>query len=262
MTMDPYGLVAQLLLTFGTPLLVALHLVRWLGGGWRIIGIGALFFLLSQALNTPLRLGAGFLLLQLGLLTPFWGVLSLALIAGFGEELARYLAMRFVSPLRGQVSVGRALLYGTGHGGVESFLVGANVLAAVVLVALLQGDPALRARLPPVLVEQLEAARGAPWYAYLAAGVERVSALAMHLGLSVLVAQVFLRGALRFLPLAMVLHAMANLAVVSLLRATDTLVAAEALAVLFALAFLVYVVREARASVDAAAPPISHQRPR
>ncbi len=250
------ALAAQLFLTFATPVAVALSLVQRLGGGWRIVGIGALFFLVSQAINTPLRLGAGFALIRLDQLTPFWGILSLALIAGFGEELSRYLAMRFTPPLRGRVSVGRALLYGTGHGGLESFLVGVNVLAVAVLIALLQGDPALRTRLPAVLVEQLDAARAAPWYAYVAAGVERVSALAMHLGLSVLVAQVFLRHSLVFLPLAMALHAVANLAVVSLLRVTDNLIAAEAVAALIALAFLIYVWREFREE-SLAAPPMA-----
>ena len=76
-------------------LMVVLPLALWLVAArpsrlgrrsWVVIGVGCLFFVASQIVNTPLRL------IALGVGASGWTLLAaLALISGFGEELMRWL---------------------------------------------------------------------------------------------------------------------------------------------------------------------------
>jgi uncharacterized membrane protein YhfC len=83
------------------------------------------------------------------------------------------------------------------------------------------------------LVEtQVRAMLAVPWYGTLLGALERLFALILHLSLSLLVLQVFVRGRLYWLLLAILWHALANALAVYLMVTTNPYVTEGAVAVM------------------------------
>jgi uncharacterized membrane protein YhfC len=180
--------------------LVAARRLRLGRHGWAVIGFGCLFFMLSQFVNTPLRL----LALALGVGTGVAQIAVFALISGLGEELARYVAMRWVPQIREGLDRRVATVYGLGHGGFESLMLGLGVLATALLVA--NGGPNVN----PALAAQAQIVAATPPYVFLFGVVERLIAIALHVGLSLIVMRAVVAGDARHLLLAIAVHALAN----------------------------------------------------
>lgn len=214
MTFDPavaLGLSVSAALALGAPVLLAAWLWRRLGAnpvGW---AIGATTFFVSQVvLRLPWQIPLGlWLAKQHPEPAAQWAWLAAsAFSAGLFEETGRYVTYRFA--WRDRTATG-ALMLGAGHGGLESMLlVGLNLVVSMVLyVGLTHGytlglgpeklEPVRQqfAQLTPVLA--------------LAGGVERVSSMAVHCGLSVLVLQCFTRSSRWWLIGAIGFHGLSNL---------------------------------------------------
>lgn len=213
-------IVVLLFLNFLLMLLMPLALGWWIQRrwqpGWRLFAIGAVTFVLSQIFHIPFN----WLVLQKWQLLPTdTAVLSNLLIlslfvglsAGVFEEGARYLTYRFWA--KDARSWAKGLMLGAGHGGIESFLPGAaGLINFVVLLALRQGY--LPNLIPPeqmnLVQTQIDAMFGTPLYMGLLGAVERVFALTVQIALSLLVMQVFVRGRLRWLAVAILWHALVD----------------------------------------------------
>lgn len=183
-------------------------------GAMRAVGMGAACFVISVVLLESL-----FHQLVLGLLfpaitqVPAAYVLYGALTAGVFEETARLLGLRLLCRRGADVTTG--LAYGVGHGGAEAILIGGlgmlNNLVTMLAVnggsmneilGTLEGGELATAR------AQLEQLVTMPPALFLAGGVERISAIALHIALSVLVwMTVTGRLPLWGYPLAILLHA-------------------------------------------------------
>src|SRR5258707_6915590 len=118
------------LLMMGLPFVLAAFLARRLGLRWGLFWVGAVTFIASQIVHLPLNAVLG----GLGLIKPAtagWPLVVFAVVlglsAGLCEELARYLVLLFW--LKRDRSWRAALMFGAGHGGVESFIFG--VIAAI-----------------------------------------------------------------------------------------------------------------------------------
>jgi uncharacterized membrane protein YhfC len=169
------------------PLALGAILARRFGSRWSLFGWGAVTFVGSQIVHLPLLQGLTLALRDVAILQTHALVantLILGVAAGVCEEGARYVAYRFLVP--GARTWSDALMLGAGHGGMEAILLGG-----------LSGVTALR-------LGDAGAAAGA---LVLLGAVERVWALVDHLALSVMVLQVFVRGSVRWLLLAIVWHA-------------------------------------------------------
>ncbi|MCL6521682.1 MAG: YhfC family intramembrane metalloprotease [Firmicutes bacterium] len=163
---------------------------------WRAFGIGAATFFVAQVVLRLPWIGPLTAWLQRhGASTPpaALGVVLLAAVtAGLFEEGARYLAYRLALP---RPRPGEALAMGLGHGGLESILlVGLNGVVTAALLLVLAAHPSA---LPAALAEQLRrgvapALAGGPALPLLGA-LERLSALALQVALSVVVAVAVLR---------------------------------------------------------------------
>jgi len=187
------------------PIAVGFYIIRRFGTSWRNWFSGALMFMVSL-IRIPLNLYLSQLILA-GEPTPFAYSLLVfvpSFSAGIFEEVARYAGFKLLIK---DSSYERGLTYGAGHGGVESILlVGVNILS--VGVALLM-NPEL---LPP---EQLLSILGMPIYLPLVGVYERIMAMIIQIGLSIMVLESIRKSDIRYLFVAVGIHTMLNFLAVS-----------------------------------------------
>jgi len=203
------------LLMIGLPFALAAFLARRLGTRWGLIWVGAATFVGSQLVHQPL----GILLTNLGLFKPAtsgWPLVvyaaELGLWAALCEELARYLVLRFW--LKRDRSWRSALMFGAGHGGAESVLLGLTAaLTAINLFIERNVDPARLGLTGDKLIAvqaHVAQAFSVPVLYPLTGAYGRVTALAAHMFLAVLVMQVFLRRNILWLVAAIFWHALTD----------------------------------------------------
>ena len=185
------------------PVALVLFLRRRLAVGWRIFGIGALAFIVSQLL-TRLPMVAGLQWLLHGKMefpggAVIW-VSFLSITAGLFEETARYIC--FNKPLRNEQNWRSAVALGAGHGGIESalFVGGLAAIGLLNAIVLSQLDPSTLPNLTPEALEQVTKAKETiaklRWWEPLLGAWERVCAIALQIALSVIVLQRFIRGSM------------------------------------------------------------------
>jgi uncharacterized membrane protein YhfC len=229
-------LTLNALLMIVLPLGLGIYLARRLGVSWRLWGIGAATFVLSQVGHIPFNALFTRLFSSGALPKPpdeyalLFSALFLGLSSGLWEETFRYGAYRWWA--KDARTWPQGLMLGAGHGGIEAIILG--VLAFIALVNMIALNGADLARLLPAeqvpLVQQQVAAYWAtPWYLAVLGAVERVFAILFHLTASLIVLQVFLRKQIRWLWLAVLWHATLN-AVAILASAYGPLAAEAALA--------------------------------
>lgn len=203
------------LLIFGMAAGLGVFLTRKFGLGWRLYGIGAATFLLSQAGHIPFNISLT-LLFRRGILQAppaewslAFNAVVLGLSAGLWEELARYAVYRYWA--KDGRSWGRGLLLGAGHGGSEAILIGGLILLTYVNMLVLQ-DSDLSLALSPeqgaALQNQVTGYWSTAWPASLMGAAERATTLVAHLAFSVLILQAFLRRQLRWVWVAVGWHAL------------------------------------------------------
>jgi uncharacterized membrane protein YhfC len=185
---------------------------RW-GMSWRVIGRGALVFLVFQVLTRlPTMAAAEFLLRERLEASSGFRVAWLAvaaLTAGVFEEVGRYVGYRWWVPEARRWRDGVA--FGLGHGGLEMFLLGGLGGLAATLGYVVYSQYGAEARVPAALEPGLAAAR--QLYATMPTGLpllgafERTAALAIQIALSLMVLRVFQGGGPVWLALAVACHA-------------------------------------------------------
>jgi uncharacterized membrane protein YhfC len=188
------------------PILAGLWWRRRSGAPLAAFGAGALVFLVSQViLRLPWQIPLGrWVQDHPKWLIPF--LLLSSVTAGLFEETGRWAGYRYLLQKERSPRIG--VMFGLGHGALEAILLAGlplgGLLVAWVMASrgLLPSGPALEA------VRQQTAALDA-WKVLLAA-LERASAMAAHVGLSLIVLQVWLRGGMRWLVLAIALHFAVN----------------------------------------------------
>jgi uncharacterized membrane protein YhfC len=251
------------LLMMAMPFLLAAFLARRLGMRWGLFWVGAVTFIASQIVHIPLNVVLG----RIGLIQQaksgwplVWLAVVLGLSAGVCEEVARYLVLRFW--LRRDRSWRSALMFGAGHGGVESFILGLITASGALNIFVLRNvDPArlgVSAEQLPAVQAQLAAAWNVPVLYPLLGAFERVVAISMHLFLAVLVMQAFTRHNILWLGAAILWHALTDAVAVYTgtawgVYATEGLIAVLAMAGLA----LMFALRrpEPLPGVPAATPP-------
>jgi uncharacterized membrane protein YhfC len=184
---------------------VALWWHRRTGAPLAAFSAGALVFLVSQViLRLPWQIPLGRWVQE----HPKWLIpflLFSSLTAGLFEETGRWAGYRYL--LRKERSLRIGVMFGLGHGALETILLAGLPLAGLLVAWVM----ASRGLLPSGALEGVrhQTAALSAWKVLLAA-LERASAMAAHVGLSLIVLQVWMRGGMRWLVLAVVLHFAVN----------------------------------------------------
>lgn len=190
--------VVQIAVMLAAPVALWLVLRRKLGAPWRLILIGALTFVLSQAVHIPLNFGLTELFQFEWMPKPpeAWQVpfnaVVLGLTAGLCEETARWIA--YTRVVREARSFPQAVVLGAGHGGIESLLLGLLALSQVLGMAAQRGVTeadlvglGLTSEQAATAVRQIAVFWATPVYVPLFGAVERLMAMLLHVTLSALV---------------------------------------------------------------------------
>ena len=184
--------IIAIIIEIGLPIALAFFLKRKLKSSWVVVAVGSLAFVISQLIHIPILIGLqpAWLSEQYLSMPPIIQTLiyaiTLGFLAGVCEESMRWLSFQLLRE-KGE-NVQTAVLLGVGHGGVESVvLVGFSVLSNfVVMVGLHNGwIPEMQGITNDMVVSFFNT----PWHLPLAGAVERISALGLHIGLSLLVWQ-------------------------------------------------------------------------
>ncbi|GKV67397.1 MULTISPECIES: YhfC family glutamic-type intramembrane protease [unclassified Sporosarcina] len=212
----------------GLLLPAGLFIASFLKKQWLPYVLGILAFIVSQVLiRLPLL---SYLsvnsteYMMLSALHPLLYAVFLGVTAGLAEELARYAAMRYFMKQRQWQS---GLFFGAGHGGVEALL--------------LFGLPAVSY----LFTTATPIGTGL----YFIGGMERIFAILLHIGLSLLVLQSVRQKKWRFLLAAIIIHTMidAMIGIVPLFVAKDLqLLVMETLIGLLAVGLFLYGLRMKR----------------
>ena len=174
------------------------------------------------------------------------------LAAGIFEETGRFLSMKFLMKKEPSTLL-PGVAYGAGHGGVEMLILfGVTMISNLVMAILINtgNTDAVLSKVPEEAVaqmqaqlEQLPTVTAGMW---LVGFWERISALVLHLGLSVLVWVAVRKGGrwLWLFPAAILLHAIVDAGAVMMHESVgmvplELIVSAEAIAVA-AMAYLVW----------------------
>lgn len=202
------------------PLVLAILIRRRYGVGWRYFLYGALIFFLFQLISRvpAITVLQGLLGPQLQASRPllFAWIVLLSFTAGLFEEGGRYIGYRWLMG-REDKTWSKALMYGVGHGGLESILLvgGLSLLTLINLVALSSMSiESLPEQQRLVVTQQLAQLSALPDWTPLVGAYERLLTLPVQVALSVLVLQVFRRGNLAWLWVAILGHAAVDLAAV------------------------------------------------
>jgi uncharacterized membrane protein YhfC len=214
--MDPLFFVHLLngLLMVAMPVGLAVFLTaRWKLSA-RLWFIGAATFILSQVGHIPFNALATLVLAR----TPLKNMTQdaalifnsafLGLSAGLFEEFSRYAMYRWWA--KDARSWRKGVLAGAGHGGAEAIILGAIVLYGFVQLAYLRNADLSKifpADQLALATKQVAAYWSTAWYLSLLGALERAFAIPVHIALSVLVLQTFLRRQGFWVWLAVLYHA-------------------------------------------------------
>ncbi len=212
-----------MLLTLGLPIAAGFWLKKRLGVTWRVIMYGALGYFLVQSLivlafrgyQTLVEGGTLNLTASTGAVMEFLLNVVLAALAGV---LIRWAGMKYLNEKLDLLE--DALGLGLGYGGVEIILlVGLRILVTFInMIIYFNVDPTT-ANLAPEILDQVIEMQQLPAYLPLVVSLESLSALVMHIAVTILVLQVFLRGKKLYLAAAFGVEVLINGVIWALLRA-------------------------------------------
>jgi len=177
---------------------------------------GALTFIASQILHIPFLYGLSALFNNGTIPFPseswilIFNAIVLGLLAGIFEETARYILFKYI--MKNSRTWEDGITVGLGHGGIEAILLGIITITTLVQMIAMQDPTALSALGLPA--DQLEIAEtqvatywaqsaGIPFFGFM----ERISAICLHIGLSVFVMYSIVSGQGKWFWFAMFWHA-------------------------------------------------------
>ena len=206
------GMVISLLLSVGLPIFLCIFIYKktraWVPAFFIGCGIFVGFaMILEQICHAIVLMLTGSVLQDNIWLYGLYGGVAAALF----EETGRWIAMKFC--LKRHLTRENALMYGAGHGGIEAFLIlGMSSMSNLLTAAMINGGlmektmTALEPAQQEVTYNQLSILWTTPAYQFYLAPLERISAIALQIALSILVYSAVKTGRKLHLAAAFGLH--------------------------------------------------------
>jgi uncharacterized membrane protein YhfC len=169
-----------------------------------------LVYVLNNVLASQLKVSQAFL---------WTWLFILALTAALFEEVGRYFGYRIFMG-KEEKTWSKGVMYGIGHGGIESIVLVGLLSSALELINILVIQSLDITKLPAAqqvtLHDQFATLAAQPAWLPLLGGYERLCAIAFHIAMSIVVLQVFRRGRMRWLWYAVGLHFLFDFSAVAL----------------------------------------------
>lgn len=144
------------------------------------------------------------------------------LAASIFEETGRFLAMKFI--MKKSLTKGNALMYGAGHGGIEAVLLVGLTYISNIIIAVLANSGTLEKSLSVLdsatyetTVSQLSSLWSLNSGMFFVAGIERISAITLHIAFSVFVYKTVKTGKAQYILFAYLLHFLVDAGTILLL---------------------------------------------
>jgi uncharacterized membrane protein YhfC len=231
-------IAVSFLLSGMLPIILAFTFHRKLKFLWKSVLIGALIFLIFQVLTrVPL---IGYLSQKIWFKEfqtkhfVIYGFL-LSLTAGLCEEIGRFIGFKFF--LKSHLIWENGIGYGIGHGGLESVtFVGINYLIYLIVSIVINTGHSLPSVFQPVMSLLTQT----PSYQFLLDGIERVFALTVQIGFSLIVLYAVKNRKISFLFLAILLHTLLDFTAVLISR---NVLLAESVVGIFAIISFMWILK-------------------
>lgn len=179
---------------------------------WQPVAVGVLVFMISQIfLRIPLqmRLSQSEWFQSMMSNTLLYG-LFLGLTAGLFEELGRFIGLKRMPKRR---AFWDAIGMGLGHGGIEALIIGMQILNNLTIAQAINDGSiyTLYANADQTLVAQMiEVLTKTESYVFLLSGIERICAITIQIGFTVLIMKAVRKKDFKFVLLAIALHTLVD----------------------------------------------------
>lgn len=226
------------------PIIAWIYFSRNFRLSWKLVLAGGLTFIASQILHIPLVAALGSFFAKSTLLV---NAVVLGLLAGIFEETARYILYKFI--LKNSRTWKEGILVGLGHGGTEALILG--VLTATAFATMIAYRSIDLSTVPSIPADQVELATqqvaaywSTPPYLAIMGFVERIFAMCLHVGLSVMVLYAIAYKKPVWFWMALLWHALVDAVAVYMIQKVGVL-AVEGIIAVFALIslWIVFILR-------------------
>ncbi len=215
------GVIISIICSVIVPLVLSIYICKKDKGYIKPILLGALTFFVSQIL---IRIPIIQLILpnmswyiKMSVAQPILYALFLSFTAGLFEEGGRYITMKLL--LKNRQNTKNAIAFGVGHGGIEAIIfVGINAIALLFMYT-------------PVVDP----------FIMIAGGVERLSAISLHIACSVMVMKSVENKKILWFLFALLTHTMFNFVAVMMQHNGFGFLAIESVLLLFAVICVVFI---------------------
>lgn len=237
------GLIAILF-----PIGLAFYLYKRYRISGKALLVGALvFFIFQMVMRIPLLgwLGRFEWYRSLAMGRTFFNYLYfpllLAVTAGIFEETGRFFGLKYL--LRNELRWENGLAFGVGHGGIESILITGMTMINNIVISLMintgKFESQIGSKLPTSVAQSLKSSLidTSPWL-FAAGGLERILAVTLQIGFSLLVLYSVISKRYRYLAYAVVFHAVVDFPAGLYQMKVISLLAAEFLTLLLAIVTL------------------------
>ncbi len=217
------GIIFSAVIAIGLPIVLLVLVKVKLHTRAADAGIGALTFVLFalvlEQISHSIALGLG----KEALTENVWlYALYGGLAAGLFEETGRFVAMRFW--MKKNLSRESSIIYGVGHGGIEAILIAGLTCISNLITALMINSGQIENAFSSIedgvgketAIQGLSVLWTTPGYLFFMAGIERITAIALHICLSYLVYRAVRYGMKKYWFLAVALHFLVDAATVLL----------------------------------------------
>lgn len=241
------AMIISLMMAVGTPILLLIIFKKKFHISIKVLLFGMLTFfvfafVLEQIIHTIVFMSEP----TKSLLDNAWlYMLYGGLMAGIFEETGRFIMMKYALKKHREWKDG--LSFGLGHGGIEAFLlVGINSVVMIVFALMINNGTfdalmigAAEEAMAPIKEQLTEGSA----FLILFGGVERLGALAIHIGLSIFVLYGIMKGRNIYLVYAILIHALVDFPVALYQKGMFSLYGVEIYLLLIAIGFVVWIIK-------------------